>query len=157
MKKIEPSEYAIHVGIVRLLNLCAAPGVAYWHPANGEARSKITAARLKAMGVRRGVPDLELSLVDGRPAFIEVKSKKGRLTPEQQEFKARCDRLGIPYAVVRSIDQAQAVLTSWGAIVGGLLPFRGTQEEGELRQGGAGRVKAPGPVTSSPRAAASGA
>lgn len=53
---------------------------------NGGARHKAVASRMKAEGVRRGVPDLFLPVVGVNGAaglWIEMKTTRGRLSPEQ--------------------------------------------------------------------------
>lgn len=63
---------------------------------NGGHRDIRVAAKMKAEGVRRGVPDWMLPV----PAFgfcglaIEFKTATGRLTPEQQEFLDLLTRVG---------------------------------------------------------------
>ena len=79
------------------------------------APAKLARLRKLAMGAVPGWPDLTMALPDGRIAFIEVKAPAGVLSPEQREFRARCERLGRPWALVRSADEALAVWTEWGA------------------------------------------
>lgn len=107
------SEFKLHCAIVELLNLSADPRVLWWHNASGEHRSAITGARLKRMGVKRGVPDLMFILADGCAALMEIKFGKGRMTPEQAAFRAGCEQKCVPYAVVRSIEEAIAVFQQW--------------------------------------------
>lgn len=59
-----------------------------FHPPNGGARSATTGARLKRMGVRRGVPDVVLPVSNAAYVGLagELKAAKGRLTPEQSEW-----------------------------------------------------------------------
>jgi hypothetical protein len=112
----QASEYRIHCAIVELIELTVAPGVIWYHPASGEHRSAITGARLKRMGVRRGVPDLAFVLADGRAAFLEIKTAKGRLTPEQAAFRDACLRGAVPWDIARSVEDAHRILSAWGAI-----------------------------------------
>jgi rhodanese-related sulfurtransferase len=111
-------EQPIHEGIVQLLKFCAAPKVIWYAVPNGGYRSKRTAAMLKAQGVRAGVADIALVLPGGQSAFVEVKAPHGRQSPEQREFEAAVSLAGARYAIVRSIDEARAVLASWGALKG---------------------------------------
>ena len=55
---------------------------------NGEHRSKIAGSRLKAEGVRRGVPDLDLPVARGgwHGLRIELKAQGGRVKPEQRQW-----------------------------------------------------------------------
>lgn len=59
--------------------------MAFWHPANGEARNAITGALLKAMGVRRGILDLWLPVPRGDRCglVLELKAPGGRLSKDQ--------------------------------------------------------------------------
>lgn len=61
-----------------------------FHVPNGEKRSKGVAGRLKAMGVRRGVPDI-LFPCPSRGFVglaLEMKAKGGSLSPEQKNWIA---------------------------------------------------------------------
>lgn len=55
---------------------------------NGGARSKATAGKLKAEGVRAGVPDYLLPLRRGQHVglAIELKASGGRVEPEQRDW-----------------------------------------------------------------------
>ena len=57
---------------------------------NGEHRSKIAGSRLKAEGVRRGVPDLDLPVARNgwHGLRIELKAQGGRVKPEQRQWLA---------------------------------------------------------------------
>lgn len=59
-----------------------------FHPANGEYRTMATAARLKKMGVRPGVPDLWLPWWDGLycGVVIEMKRQPNKPSAEQLEW-----------------------------------------------------------------------
>ena len=100
-------ETSIHAAIVELLCLKAHRDLIWFHLANGEQRSPLVAAKLKRMGVVAGVPDLAFVLPDGRAAFMEVKTRAGRLAPEQLAFRDRCGAVGAPYAIVRAVDEAE--------------------------------------------------
>lgn len=57
----------------------------------------------------KGIPDL-LVMRNGRVWFIEVKTSKGRLSPYQERFKMMCEYYGVPYIVIRSLDEAQELI-----------------------------------------------
>ena len=70
---------------------------------NGGARHRIEAARLKGLGVRRGVSDLELAVPVGKfhGLYIEMKAPKphhSATSKEQKKFIAR--RIDRRYAAV---------------------------------------------------------
>lgn len=84
---------------------------------NGGARSKATAGRLKAEGVVPGVADLILLVPRCFKAHddegwyntihalcIEMKTAKGRQSPEQKAWQAIVEAEGYRYAVCRSFD-----------------------------------------------------
>jgi len=102
--------------LIQHLRLYADKRVLYWHTPNGGARSKATGRNLKAMGVLPGVLDLAFLLPDGSPAFLELKSKDGRLEPAQTDFMVKCEALGVPCAVASNIDVALEILTAWGVL-----------------------------------------
>lgn len=110
------AEEKLHIAIVDLLRFAGIPGLVYWHTPNGGKRGKVEAAHFKMMGVRPGVPDLIIALPCGRMAFMEIKTKKGTLTDEQRVFLEDMKRAGHHVTAVRSLDEAAADLSLWGAI-----------------------------------------
>lgn len=56
----------------------------------------------------RGIPDI-IVVAGGLFWGLEVKTKVGRQSPEQKEFQANVEAHGGKYAVVRSIDEVQAL------------------------------------------------
>lgn len=96
------SKYAHHFGIEtpeewRLL---------LHHSPNGGKRSESEAARFKAMGTRKGFPDLFLALPCNtyHGAFFELKSEKGVLSKEQRECLALLKKQGYKTFVTRSYE-----------------------------------------------------
>ena len=69
-------------------------------------------AKAKAMGVRRGWPDLSFMFPDGVTRFIELKAD-GSLSPEQRDFRDLSRPHGV-WALCRSVEGVEAVLISWG-------------------------------------------
>lgn len=76
------SEHDEQVAVVEYCDLKSIPIFAV---PNGGLRRKSEAARLKAEGVRAGVPDLCIPVARGRyhSLYIEMKYGKGRPTDEQ--------------------------------------------------------------------------
>ena len=67
--------------------------ILYTHPPNGERRELLAGIRLKAMGVKRGVPDLLIfklapKQTEYRGVAIEMKASKGKVSFHQQKFMA---------------------------------------------------------------------
>lgn len=70
-------------------------------------------AKARRLGTVKGWPDLEIVL-DGRIYMLEVKAEGADLTGDQPKVRDRAEENGVPYAVVRSIDDAREALRSWG-------------------------------------------
>lgn len=79
-----------------------------FHIPNGERRDKVTGARLKKAGVKRGVPDICLPIArryvgdDWHGLYIEMKTKCGRQSKEQREWEQLLFEQGYLVVVVRS-------------------------------------------------------
>ena len=76
------------------------------HSPNGGRRNAIEAARFKAMGTRRGFPDLILLCPSNgyHALFVEMKTEKGRLMPSQRMYRRAVEEMGYKYVVCRSFD-----------------------------------------------------
>jgi len=79
----------------------------------GGKTSMQRAMRLKATGLRAGVADLVVMRQDGRACFLEVKTKTGRLSPAQDNFKILCAARGWSWGIARSVDDALALCVAW--------------------------------------------
>lgn len=83
-------------------------GVRIFHIPNGGVRSKRTAAKLKSEGVMRGVPDL---FIPAWNLWIEMKrTKGGRLSPEQRDWKDYLEVLGNTVFVAFGADHAMTLV-----------------------------------------------
>jgi hypothetical protein len=82
---------------------------------NEGKRSATTARRMKASGMRPGFPDL-ICMQDARVAFLEVKAPRGVLSEAQRVMHEELTRQRMRVAVVRSQDEAAAVLRGWGFV-----------------------------------------
>jgi len=75
-----PTESEEQVSLVQWLEM-QHPDIPFFHIPNGGKRSKATAARMKAEGVRAGIPDLYLPRLQ---IWVEMKrTVGGRLSKEQ--------------------------------------------------------------------------
>ena len=98
-------------------------GIVY-HVPNGffggkdRVRAAITWKRLKSLGARAGVLDLTIHWCDrhgfGATAYLEVKSEDGHTTDDQDEFIAELDRVKIPFAVIRSLEDCRRAVEEMG-------------------------------------------
>jgi hypothetical protein len=82
---------------------------------NGGARAYSTAARLKACGVLSGVPDL-MAVAQSRVSFIELKAKRGRLSPAQTEIIARLREAGVEVLVSKDLGEVLVFLEARGVL-----------------------------------------
>lgn len=92
------------------------PELAYlFHIPNGGLRSKATAARLKAAGVKPGVPDLFLPVTRGQSAglFIEMKYGSNKPSPEQRRYIDMLLSEGYAVEVCYGCEQAIEAITAY--------------------------------------------
>ena len=73
-------------------------------------------AKNKAMGVRKGFPDMTIFRFESKPIFLELKSKKGQLQDNQEDWRDTLQAMGFSWYLVRSIDDVKEVLTKEGVI-----------------------------------------
>jgi len=113
-------ERSTHIAVADLLRAAARPDVFCTHIPSGELRTDKTGGLLKRMLLRPGLPDfMFLSRKNGAPwvAFLELKrGGLGRLSPAQALFGSLMLEFGVPYAVARSYDEAEAQLRAWGVL-----------------------------------------
>ena len=99
------TEAELKVQIEDYLQYQQNAGILYWDRLNSgdfiEVRGN-TRRRIK--GCRKGTADL-IILKGGRTIFIELKSSKGRLRPEQTLFGELVQSQGCSYQVVRSLEE----------------------------------------------------
>lgn len=79
-----------------------------FHIPNGGSRNLIEASKLKKMGVKAGVPDLQLIIPNGliHGLWIELKSKAGKLQPSQRLMMQRLEEQGYLCKVCFGADEA---------------------------------------------------
>ena len=82
---------------------------------NGGLRSKATAGKLKAEGVKAGVPDLFLPVARGEyhGLFIEMKAGRNKPTPPQVQWHMRLSQQGYRVAVCYSWEAARDVIEAY--------------------------------------------
>lgn len=86
-----------------------------FHVPNGGKRSKVEAARFKAMGVQAGVPDLFLPVPRGayHGLFIEMKAPKWRTSDAQNTWIEKLKSNGYAVKVCYGFESAQQTLLSY--------------------------------------------
>jgi hypothetical protein len=115
--KLRGSEHSLQVQVLDLIYFKRAhPDIFAFAIPNAAARSPRLAAKMRAEGLTAGVADLAILLPCNRVAWLELKKAKNQQTIKQRAFEARCARLGHPYAVASSLEQAETFLKQIGAI-----------------------------------------
>jgi hypothetical protein len=93
-----------------------------FHVPNGGSRNKAEAARLKAQGVRAGVPDICLPVARGcyHGLFVELKKREGgRVSKEQREWIEYLEGAGYCARVCNGWDAARETIERY--MRGGML------------------------------------
>ena len=108
------TEGEIHKSVLAWIR-AVSPSTLVYHCPNGFNASGREWRRMQALGALEGVADLTLACAAPGPclAYLEVKAPDGELTPAQIQFRALVEGMGIPYAIVRSIDDARAAFKAW--------------------------------------------
>ncbi len=91
-----------------------------FHVPNGGHRNKAVAAKLKKLGVKKGIPDLCLPYpMNGFfGLFIEMKTEKGRVSPEQRDY----------LTFLQSVGYRAEVCRGWVAAAGLIVEYLGLPE-----------------------------
>lgn len=63
------------------------------------------------IGQHKGLADLT-AMRNGEVVFIEVKTEKGRQSPEQLQFQKDCESHGVKYMVARSVNDIADLLNT---------------------------------------------
>lgn len=53
----------------------------------------------------RGIPDIIIITDGGYAVFLELKSEKGTLSPDQKIFQEQCEKVGAEYHVIKNLNQ----------------------------------------------------
>lgn len=82
---------------------------------NGGSRHKIEAINLKRSGVKAGVPDLCLPVARNgfHALYIEMKTKKGKLSPKQIEIHALLKRFDNKVEVAHGLAEATEIIEAY--------------------------------------------
>jgi hypothetical protein len=116
MRSVEPSEHQIQSAIVEWANNTVYPpltiGKFLFAIPNGGSRRITEAVRFKKEGVKKGVSDLFFAVPMRQQnnsirggLWVEVKSKKGKVSKDQEDWLELMRNIGYCTAVVRGVDE----------------------------------------------------
>jgi VRR-NUC domain len=114
--KSAPKEIVLHMAVAKLLREHCLLEWQWFHPRSGELRDLKTAAKLKRMGLKAGLPDIALIGPTGIFHALELKRLGETLSDAQEAFQLWCIRHGVPHSVAYSFDEALLALNTWGCL-----------------------------------------
>ncbi|MFB2533055.1 VRR-NUC domain-containing protein [Paracoccus sp. p3-h83] len=127
MKRRGTPEADLQRAVVQALRFALPRSAIIHHCANEVTEPGPRGAKRQAilvgMGVRPGFADL-MVLCDGRILFLELKSSKGQLSPDQEAFRDAVLAQGHGWALVRSLDDALGALADHGFTTRVAAPVR---------------------------------
>ena len=120
------SEHRLQVAVSHMLTVVLDPAQTWWSALDHGAgwMTPASAGLRKARGVKRGLPDFVILFKSGLLG-IELKSDKGRLSPEQVETAEAWMALGHHIAVARSLEDVQEILLAWNIPMRTRMTFMG--------------------------------
>ena len=124
-RRAQPEEQ-LQMVVVEYLSQALEGNSTFFAVPNGGKRNFREAQRLKAAGVRAGVPDM-IVINDGRAIGIELKVGKNKPTEVQLAFHEQLKHARVPVSVCRSVDEVEAALRAAG------VPLRATVEAPIIR------------------------
>jgi hypothetical protein len=132
--QMRPKEIVLHMRLAGFLRAYMRPDWQWTHISSGERRDARIAAKLKAMGLACGWPDILLLSSSGVAHFIELKrSEAGRLSEAQQSFCRWCSAHGVAHVVASTFNAALDALRRWGALTDEALAIvGGSKRPGEV-------------------------
>lgn len=111
---MKTTEHKLQCAVARYLDHAIPYGTAIWFSVpNGGQRSKATAGKLRAEGVKAGVADLIVIAPHGVLA-IELKTDTGRQSQSQRGWQSALEDVGHTYRICRSIDEVEEALREFG-------------------------------------------
>ena len=111
------SEDDLQRQVILMLKKSLPIGTLYHHSPNEGVRKVQFKMKLKSMGTRFGWPDLEIFApasvtknAQNLSVFIELKLKKGNLSPNQLAIRNELIAAGFPWALCRSVEEVETFL-----------------------------------------------
>lgn len=100
------SESILQSEVVKYIKL-QYPKARYCASLGGIYTSPTQAAKAKRTGYKRGFPDLQITEARGGyfGLFLELKTKKGRATKDQQEWIKALNKRGYKALIVKGVDE----------------------------------------------------
>lgn len=105
-------ESDIQISCVKWFSL-QYPRYAIFSVPNGGGRNRKEMYFLKKEGLTPGVADLVICADNGRVLFVEMKTSKGKQSPNQKEFESKVSELGFKYIICRSTDDFIEKVKLW--------------------------------------------
>lgn len=119
-RQLTASEHEEQCALVEWWSLArhkwSLPDFALFAIPNGGMRHIVAGMQLKAEGVRRGVPDLFLTVPAGawHGLYVEMKrAKGGKVTAEQAAFREFASRHGYQSRVAHGHDEARGIIVEY--------------------------------------------
>jgi hypothetical protein len=111
-------ENAIQRAVIKHLRTRGAPNTFAFHPRNGGHDQRGRRAGINSgLGVVSGVPDI-IILTPGQCYALELKTEKGKLSPQQTETMVRMGHCGAITGVAYGLDDALRWLEKNGLLKG---------------------------------------
>lgn len=110
------SEHGLQIAVLQHLRTYGRRNLNWFAIPNAGRRTLYSGNRMKQEGMQSGVADLCIMLDLGRCGWLELKTDRGTQSDTQKGFEAICRRLGHPYKVARTIDEAVSFLKAIGAL-----------------------------------------
>lgn len=112
--KINPSEFQEQVALCDWLDL---KRILYYSIKNEGKRSRITGAKLKKSGMKKGVPDMCIPVPTDKygALYIEMKKIGEKPFPEQLEWKDKLNNAGNKSVICYGFDEAKKVVEEYFA------------------------------------------
>lgn len=109
MKLPAISEATLHRAVAEYLDVVIRPPMVWTTIAHGGG-GRVRGAQLKAMGLKKGWPDILILAPGPNVLGIELKAKGGSQTPEQREIESAFYGCKAWYVLCRSVEEvARAV------------------------------------------------
>jgi len=130
------TEERIQRSIAQFLSVALAPGAAWWTAVEPVPDKRVSVgARGKAMGKKRGCPDIWVIKPGGGVVGIEVKAPGGSLTKDQRHVREQWRQLGADFRTAGSVEDVAQILREHGVEL--VVSVRGESTPERARQRGA--------------------